>query len=180
MKSIFRLVLAAALVGLGVWMWFVLFPSPGKVIRKRLVGLARTVSFSTNEGNLTRLAGAQNLGFFFSTNVEVNIDVPGHERHVFVGRGEIIQAAVAARATVGGLKVKFPDINITVAPDKQSATADLTVEARVSGQQDLIVQEMKFTLQKTDGQWLVTRVETVRTLSILHFEPPRFPSIVLT
>jgi hypothetical protein len=179
MKIIFRLVLAAALLAFGIWMWTVLFPSPEKAIRKRLVELARTASFSSNEGNLMRLAGAQSLGFFFSTNIEVNIDVPGH-RHDFVGRGEIIQAALAARSAVAGLMVKFPDINITVAPDKQSAVADLTVEARVSGQQDLIVQEMKFTLQKTDGKWLVTRIETVRTLSILHFEPPRFPSIVLT
>jgi ABC-type transporter MlaC component len=97
-----------------------------------------------------------------------------------MSRQEIVQAALAARSAVGGLTVKFPDINITVAPDKQSATADLTVEINVSNQRDPIVQEMKFTLQKTDGKWLVTRVETVRTLSILHFEPARFPSIVLT
>jgi hypothetical protein len=179
MKIVFRFVLAAALIALGVWLWFVLFPSPEKVIHKRLVALANTVSFSSNQGNLVRLAGAQNLGFFFSTNIEVNIDVPGHERHVFVGRSEIIQAALAARSAVGGLTVKFPDINITVTPDKQSAVADLTVEAHISGQQDPIVQEMKFTLQKTDGEWLVARIETVRTLSILNFKPRRFPSIVL-
>jgi hypothetical protein len=179
MKIVFRLVLTAALIAFGVWMWTVLFPSPEKVIRKRLVELTRTVSFSPNEGNLARLAGAQNLAFFFSTNIEVNIDVPGHERHNFVGRAEITQAAVASRAAAGGLTVKFPDINITVASDKQSAVADLTVEVRISNQRDPIVQEMKFTLQKTDGQWLIMRIETVRTLSIFHFEPHRFPSIVL-
>jgi hypothetical protein len=63
------------------------------------------------------------------------------------------------------LKVKFPDINVTVAPDKQSAVADLTVEANISGERDPMVQEMKFTLQKIDGKWLITRVETVRTIS---------------
>ncbi len=179
MKIVFRLVLAAALVALGVWLWFVLFPSPEKVIRKRLTGLARTASFSSNEGNLARLTAAQNLAGFFATNVEININVPGRIQHNFLGRDEIKEAVLGARSTLGGLKVQFPDINITVTPDKQSAVADLTVEARVSGEQDLIVQEMKFTLQKIDGEWLVTHVETVRTLSILHFEPPRFPSIVL-
>ena len=179
MKIIFRLVMLAALVALGVWLWFVLFPSPEKVIHKRLVGLANAVSFSSDENNLLRLAGAQSLGDFFSADVEVDIDVPGHERHNFMGRQEITRAALTARSAVAWLKVKFPDINIKVAPDKQSAVANLTLEARVSGQQDPIVQEMKFTLQKTDGKWLVTHVETVRTLSILHFEPPRFPSIVL-
>ncbi|MGA2800780.1 MAG: hypothetical protein ABSE97_00175 [Verrucomicrobiota bacterium] len=179
MKIIFRIVLVAALLALGVWMWTMLFPSPEKVICKRLTELARTVSFSPNEGNLARLAGAQNLAFFFSTNVEVTLDVPGRVQHHLLGRSEITQAALGAQSAVSGLDVKFPDINITIAPDKQSAVADLTVEVRVSGQQDLIVQEMKFTLQKTDGEWLVTRIETVRTLSILNFEPLRFPSIVL-
>ena len=123
-------------------------------------------------------------------------------------REEITQAALIGRSRAGGLQVKFPDINITVAPDKQSAVADLTVEANISGEHDSMVQEMKFTLQKTDGQWLITRVETVRTLSwgaehtdsrkyshgghgcprsdwklgrpaILNFEPVRFSFIVL-
>ena len=54
MKIIFRLVLLAALVALGVWLWTVLFPSPEKVIHKRLIGLANVVSFSPNEGDLVR------------------------------------------------------------------------------------------------------------------------------
>ena len=98
MKIIFRLVLLVALVALGVWLWFVLFPSPEKVIHKRLMALASTVSFSSSEGNLVRLAGAQNLAGFFSADVEVDIDVPGHERHVFMGRQEITQAALTARS----------------------------------------------------------------------------------
>jgi hypothetical protein len=61
--------------------------------------------------------------------------------------------------------VEFPDVNVTVAPDKQSATADLTVKAQAGGDRDSIWQEMKFTLQKTGGKWLITRVETVRTLT---------------
>ena len=47
-----------------------------------------------------------------------------------MGRDEITQAALAARSTVSSLSVKFLDVDVTVAPDKQSATADLTVEAR--------------------------------------------------
>ena len=165
MKIVLRFILFAALVALGVWLWFVLFPSPEKVIHKRLVELARTVSSSANESDLTRLAAARSVAGFFSTNVEVNIDVPGRVRHNLIGREEITQAALVARSGTGSLKVKFPDINVTVAPDKQSAVVDLTVQANVSGEHDPIVQEMKFTLQKTDGEWLITRIETVRTLT---------------
>ncbi|HYA79251.1 MAG TPA: hypothetical protein VED19_01930 [Candidatus Nitrosopolaris sp.] len=165
MKTVFRLILLAVLVALGVWLWFVLFPSPEKIIRQRLTELARTASFSSNEGNLARLAAAQSLAGFFATNVEVDINVPGRVQHTLVGRDEIQQAALGARERLSGLKVTFPDINITVAPDKQSALADLTVEASVSGEGDSIVQEMKITFQQTDGHWLIMRVETVRTLS---------------
>jgi hypothetical protein len=165
MKIALRFILFAALVALGVWLWFILFPGPEKVIRKRLTELARTVSFSSSEGDLTRLAAARSVAGFFSTNVELNVELPELGRRNSMDREEITQAALLARSRAGGVQVKFPDINITVAPDRQSAVADITVEANVSGEHNPTVQEMKFTLHKIDGQWLITRVETVRTLS---------------
>jgi len=165
MKIVFRVILLAALIALGIWLWFVLFPGPEKIIRQRLTKLARIASFSSAEGNLARLAAAQNVAGFFATNVEVDINVPGRMQHTLVGRDEIQQAALGARERLSGLKVQFPDINITVAHDKQSAVADLTVEANMAGEHDPIVQEMKFTFQQTDGEWLIARIETVRTLS---------------
>lgn len=170
MKLILRVVSFAAIIALGVWLWFVLFPSPEAVIRNQLVKLARDVSFSPDENNLVKLAGAQRVADFFSTNGEVNLDAPGHEEHNFMGRDQIAQAVLVSRSTVSGLTVKFPDVNVTLAPDKQSATADVTVEASVPGEKDLIVQEMKFTFEKSEGKWLIQKVETVRTLSILNFE----------
>jgi hypothetical protein len=178
MKIAFRLLLLAAALALGVWLWTVLFPAPEKVIRQRLIKLARTVSFSGNESQIMRLAGARNLAGFFSTNIEINIDVPGRVHHGFMGREEITQAALAARSGTGSLTVKFPDIEVTVAPDRQSAVADLTLEANIPGEPNPIVQEMKFTWQKTDGEWLITRVETVHTFTILDFELPDLPFIV--
>ena len=165
MKIIFRIVLLAALAALGVWLWTILFPSPEKVIHRRLAKLASTVSSSANESDLTRLAAARSVAGFFSANVELNVDLPELGQRDSMDREEITQLALMARSRAGGLQVKFPDINITVAPDKQSAVADLTVEANISGERDSIVREMKFTLRKTDGQWLITRVETVRTLT---------------
>jgi hypothetical protein len=178
MKVAVRLLLFAFLVALGVWLWTILFPAPEKVIRQRLAKLARTVSFSGNEGRVLRLAGAGNLAGFFSTNIEINIDVPGRVHHSFMGRDEITQAALAARSGSGSLSVKFPDIRVTVAADRQSAVADLTLEATIPGEPDPIVQEMKFTLQKTDGEWLITRIESVRTFTILDFALPHLPFIV--
>lgn len=178
MKIIFRVVWLAALAALVIWLWTVLFPSPEKIILRRLDKVARDVSFAANEGALARLAGAENLAGYFATNVEVNINTREGDRQDFVGRDQITQAAVAARSQLGSLDVKFLDVNLLVAPNKQSATADLTVDANVSGQPDAVVQEVKITLQKIGGQWLITRVETIRVLSILNFELWRAPSIV--
>ena len=165
MKIVFRIVLLAGLAALGIWLWTVLFPRPEKVIRRRLTELARTVSSSANESNLTRLAAARSVAGFFSTNVEMNVDLPELGQRNSMDREEIPPMVVMARSRAGGLQVKFPDINVTVAPDKHSAVVDLTVEANISGERDRLLQEMKFTLQKIDGQWLITRVETVQTLS---------------
>jgi len=164
MKIIIRIVLLAARAALGVWLWTVLFPSPEKVIRRRLMELARTVSSSPNESDLTRLAAARSVAGFFASTVELNVDLPELGQRT-LDREELTQLALLARSRAGGVHVKFPDITITVAPDKQSAVADLTVEANVSGERDSIVREMKFTLRKTDGQWLITRIETIRTLT---------------
>lgn len=165
MKLTIRLVLLAAATALGIWLWTVFFPSPEAVVRQRLTKLAADISFSRNESQLARLAGAESVPDFFSSNVEVNIDVPGAEQHTFAGRDEIAQAAFGSRQEVGSLTVKFPDINVTVAPDKQSAVADVTVEVNVPRESDLVVQELKISFSKSEGQWLITKVETVRTVS---------------
>jgi outer membrane protein assembly factor BamA len=178
MKNVFKLILLAAIFALGVWFYFFLFPSPEKIIRRQLTKLARDVSFSKDEGNLVRIAHAENVGDFFSTNVEVDINVPGYEQTTLDTRAEITQAALASRQAINSLAVKFPDINPTVAPDKQSATADVTVEINASNEHDTVFQELKITFEKSEGKWLIKKIETVRTLSILNFEPARFLSIV--
>jgi hypothetical protein len=164
-KIVFRIVLIVALAALGVWLWTVLVPSPEKVVRRRLLELARTVSSSPNESDLTRLAAARSVAGFFAANVELKVALPELGQHSSIDREEIPPIVVMARSRAGGLKVTFPDINVRVAPDKQSAVVNLTVDANISGEREHLLQQMKFTLRRVDGQWLITRVETVQTLS---------------
>ena len=165
MKTVLRLVLLAALVAAGVWLWTVLFPGPQKVIRQRFAALARAVSSTGNESDLARLAAARAVAGFFAPQVELNVQLREIDRRTSIDRDEITQAIAFARSRAGAVRVRFPDVNVTVAPDRQSAVADVTLEARLPGEADPILQEMKFTLVKTDGQWLITRAETVRVLS---------------
>ncbi len=81
MKIVLRVLSVAALVAVGVWLWTVLFPSPEKVIRQRLATVAKRASFTADESALARLADAESLAGYFSTNVEIDLDVPGRFQH---------------------------------------------------------------------------------------------------
>jgi hypothetical protein len=164
MKIAARLFLIALVAAVGLWLWGVLFPNPDRAVRKRLAETARAASFASGQSYFSRLSSAQRLADYFATNVEVNLDIPGHHERQWAGREEILQAALGARTTLNSLNVTFPDVTLIIGPDKESATADLTAEARISGESDLFVEEMKFTLRKFGGQWLITRVQTVQTL----------------
>jgi len=74
LKNISRFVLALALGAFGVWLWMALFPS-GKSYFQQLEKLAQAVS--VRAGKLpARMIGAQTVAGFFSTNVEIKIDLP--------------------------------------------------------------------------------------------------------
>ena len=159
-----RLFLLAVVLALASWAWLALHPSPEKLIRKQLDGVARATSFGASQGALAKVIAAEGLEDFFSTNVKINIDVPGHREHRLMARSEIPQLAMAVRSSVRSLSVAFPDVTVTINADQVSATADATLQVKIGGESDMIVQEVKITLRKTKSQWLIFKVETVRTL----------------
>jgi hypothetical protein len=165
LKNILRLVLALAVGAFAVWLWLALFPSPEKVIARQFEKLARAASVRPGEGYLPRLIGAQTAAGYCATNVEISVDLPGLRQQTTISRDDIVQAMLTPRLA-GGLTVKFPDITVTVGPDKETAEADITLEARAPGEQDMLAQAMKCTLRKIGGKWLITRVQTVRTFSL--------------
>jgi hypothetical protein len=93
------------------------------------------------------------------------VDVPGEQRQKFSGQDNLLKAAVGLRTFLSSLKVELVDVNIIFAPGKTSAVANMTLKARVNGERDFIPQELKFTLKKVKGEWLIREAETVKTLS---------------
>jgi hypothetical protein len=158
--------LAILLVLLGAALYWFWPASPEHIIKKQLVEVAKLASFGANEAPLAKLSNSQKLTLHFANELEILIDVPGRaHQQVFHTHDELLQAAMGARSTLGSLQVEFLDINVIVGPDKASAVADLTARIFIAGDKDFIVQEMKFSLRKIDGEWLIYRVETVKTLS---------------
>jgi hypothetical protein len=165
MKEWFKRIILLALLGaLGYWSWTLLFPSPEKEIRKQLHALAQEASFTSKQGLLATAWKATMLGDFFTTNVEVTINVPGTQ-HSIDGRDELLQAALGARKAVGSLKIDFPDIKVVVAPGKEAAVVNLTARGKVAGLKDEIIQELRLRLIKVKRAWLINEIVTVKTLS---------------
>jgi hypothetical protein len=164
MKWLSRIVVAGVLAALSYWAWTVFFPSPEEVIRKRLGELARTASFSPKEGLLAKAWNANALGDFFTLDVEVSLDVPGIQ-HTVSGRDELVQGYIGVRSRVSSLSVTFPDMKVTLEPDGNSAVVDLTAKAKASGQSELYLLELRLRMTKIKRDWLISHIETVKTLS---------------
>ena len=165
MEKFIRLLIAAIVIALGLWLWTVLFPSPEKVIRSRLNALAKAASFDASEGTLAKVYHAQKAADYFTTNAVLSAEVPGYGAQTVEGRDTLQQYLLVSRQQLTRLKIEFVGLNVTLAPDKQTAVVNLTAKVSTSKSGDFNPQELNFMLRKEDGQWLIYRVETVNTLS---------------
>lgn len=164
MKIAFRLVLLTLIGGLGFWLWTVLFPSPEKIVLKKVASLAATVTFSAQDGNITRASKVSNVISYFSTDAQVVVDIPGTGAGTLSGRDEIREAAAGGFTHLSSLKVEFLDATAKVAADKSSAEMNCTAKITAGSSKDFGVQEVRFEFKKIEDNWLITRVETVKTL----------------
>lgn len=164
MKWFVRLILLAGLMALAVWSWRFFFPTPQKIIENHLLNLARLASFSSRDGNFKRLADNERIGFLLARNLHVVLHLPDGRDETFDNREELLQAAMSARAADKDLQAQFTDIGISLNPDRQSAVALLTLKAKIGGEPDWAIEELRFTFKKTNKAWLITGLETVKLL----------------
>jgi len=165
MKLALRIILVVVVAVLGVWLWRYFHPTPQDAIRRRLADVARAASYTEPGGLIARAVKAQELAGYFAPEVAVRIDLPNLSRHEAGSRDEIMRDAMVLRTMFRSFKVQLLDPNITVGADQMSASVDLTLRAETAGDKYLVVQEIKFTLRQVNGEWIIIRVETVRTLN---------------
>ncbi|MCL5096380.1 MAG: hypothetical protein M1608_02350 [Candidatus Omnitrophica bacterium] len=154
--------LAALLLAYGLWQkWF---SSDESIIRRQLRQLAADASFPPDEGLLARLGRANRLIGFFSHDVTLHLTGVPMEIAEINGRAQLRQAILSAQAGLHQTRVRFPDIQIDLNQNHESALVDLTVLADVDAEKDAVVQELNFVLRKVDGKWLIKDVESIETL----------------
>src|ERR1039457_1061508 len=151
MKIASRLALLAAAAGLGFWLWTVLFPSPEKIVLKKISSLAATATVSASDGNIIRAGKVSNFIGYFSTDVEIVCDAPELGVHTLSGRDEIRQSAAGAFTQLTSLKVQFLDATARVGADKQTAEATCTARVSANDGKDFGIQEVRFQFKKIDG-----------------------------
>jgi len=169
MQKPVRLIIVLALIGLGFGAWRLVYSSPNHIIRSKLQQLAKTASLTPKDGNFVRVYKIEHLPEFFTRDVVINVDLRGIGQTTIEGRDEVRQYVNAAFSPqgLGELKTQFRDVSVTLAPDKQSAVANLTGEFTVDGQHDFFVVELNLLFKKVEGEWLIYKIETVRTLAAL-------------
>ncbi len=165
MKTIFRLVFLIVVAALGFWLWAILFPGPEKVIQKKIASLAATTTVSAKDSNLMRAAKVANLVDYFTTDAEIILNAPDLPNRTLSGREEIRETALAGFASVKTLNVQFLDVTVRVGTAGETADASCTVKVNAGDSKDYGVQELHFQFKKVEGNWLISRVETVKTLS---------------
>ncbi len=166
MKRLFSIAALGVAVIVAFLAYRCLFPTEDQRIRRMLAGVADAVSVPPDPKPLGNLVAVQKLIGFFAADAEIVVDAPEVGKHSLAGRDEIMQAVLAVRSNVKGLKVEFLDIDVAVDSQKQTAVAGLTAKATVKAERDFGVPELRMQMVKTDGHWLITRVETVKTLSL--------------
>jgi hypothetical protein len=177
MRIAIRFLLLAALIGGGVWLWMYFHPGPEEAIRRRLADVAREFSFTGKEGMGAKAVHSQKVASYFGREVTLMVDLPEMSSHESMTRDEIARLALVLRSSpyFRSLKVQCLDPVITLGADRKSAIVELTIRAETIGNKYLVVQEMKFTMKEVDGDWLILRVETVKTLN--RAPTPRQPDI---
>lgn len=149
-------VAAAALAGYLAVTW--LFPGPEKIIRKRIAEVEKLVSFAPNEGPLAKLGNSQKLLGYFSSDIQLTLNVPGRREITLNGREELQQAIMGARAQASSLRVEFHDVQVQVLASKTDATALVTVKADVA-EGEPFIERVRLRFSKRDGDWLISRIE---------------------
>jgi hypothetical protein len=152
LKALKPIITLLALGAIAFGIYYLLFPPPEKVIRKRLTKLAAAIS-ARPQGNIATLANVNRIGSFFHPNVSIVVEGFGREFGSVSGRGELQQSALAARQRVGAVSVEFYNINVIAA--ETNATVSATALVKIGDETNPVVQEINVRFEKLDRDWLI-------------------------
>jgi hypothetical protein len=101
----------------------------------------------------------------FTTDCVISAGEPAPEMK---GTDELCGLFAQGIKTVKDLKILFKDVSVTVAPDRLSATGNMTIEAIgedfSEGKRKFDAREVEVAWKKIEGKWKIAGVKEVQTL----------------
>jgi hypothetical protein len=156
-----RYLIGAGLAALFAWALVKSLPNDQKAIQSLLTGLVQAASIKPNESGFARLAYADRLAGYFTTNVTIQVEGFGTDFAAINGRTELVQAAMAARSQLPQAQFELADLNIKVHPDKHSAGVYAVVRGQINYETNRFGHALKMVASKSAGRWLISQVQTV-------------------
>ena len=160
-RLIFVPFVSLVVIGVLGYRWW---PSPERVIRNRLGGLARTLSVPANDGDLGRVTRLAELRHYFAEDVHVRVGAAGPE----ITSRDALLGLIAGWTPPGGWTIEFVDLHVTLG--QEATTARVYLTAKVSGRDartsepTLDAREANLLMAKQNGAWVVTSAEAAETL----------------
>lgn len=158
------LILLLASVPLGYWAWAEFIKDPSETIIAELRSIASLAEFSPSTQGFRHTANIARLCDYFASDVVVRVNNAIDDVGDIHGRTDLEMALRGTMKAGSGLKVQFVDIVPAVSKGNRSALVSLTVKARLVEDDEMFAEELKLTMRKSGGKWLITQVETVPTL----------------
>lgn len=156
----------AALVIGAVLIAFVVFqlviPSDEERVRRVLQQIVREINARDQGGNIGNVVSANRIADFFTPEFEIHINAPGVPELDIRERSELIQILLSMKDWRRRAKVELLDLRTTIISQAE-AIVDATGKAEVSGESEVFVSELRFTLVKVDQRWRIRQVESVPT-----------------
>lgn len=153
--------LGLVLIAWGLWYFF---PTRERQVRRQMKALAAWASKESGEGALAAVQTAREAKEFFADPCEWQADA--FELAGQISPDEIARYEFAVRSRFDTLRVKLYDLSIDFAQDGE---AHVTTTIRVEGSKkdaDPVneTHEVRCTLAKTDGRWLLKKITVVQVL----------------
>ena len=149
-------------MGLLAWLVFTLLPDEEKAIRSLLVRLVQAAAIKPKDSGFARLAYADRLAAYFTTNVDIQVEGFGADFSSINGRAELVQAALAARAQLRQAEFSLADVHIKFPPEERKANAYVVITGQINYETNQFGQALRMVLVKDNGQWLISHVHTVQ------------------
>jgi hypothetical protein len=148
-------VLALAAAVAAAYRWWV---SPERQIRAILDDVAAAFTHESRGSGLDALANVAAL----QRHLADNITVAAADGTRIAGRQEVITAAARIRAAAPARRVRFFDPRISIDGGRATLAVTAEVTTRADSGEDLVdVHQVRATLARPQGRWLVSEARTV-------------------